>query len=83
MFPMTLLTLQTPEQVERISHLASFAEMKKIKNAFNYRQFLHPLDDTRVILKDGQLLRSGKAGESKTFFSGLSTERQRDKKERK
>ncbi len=49
--------------------MSSFDEMKKIKQAFNYRLFLHPIDDHRTIVKDGMLLRSGKAGESKQFFS--------------
>jgi hypothetical protein len=59
----------TEEQVAKITHLTSFAEMKKIADRFDYMLWAHPTKPAFTVMESGKLLRSGKRGEGKDFFS--------------
>jgi predicted metalloenzyme YecM len=55
------------EQIDTITHLTSFAEMKKVSDRFDYFIWGHP--DPYHIMTSGKLLRAGKKGEGKEFFT--------------
>lgn len=65
----------TPEELAKITHLTSFAEMKKLGSRFDYVLWGHSTRPTDKIMQEGKLLRAGKQGQGQEFF----TQAQKDK----
>lgn len=59
----------TEEEIDTITHMTDFAEMKKIGGRFNYVLWANSQDPTQVVMIDGKLLRKGKKGGGSSFFN--------------
>ena len=57
------------EQIDRIAFLSSFKEMKKIAHKFDYVLFANKENPEQTVMESGKLIRSGKKGEGKNFFT--------------
>lgn len=64
----------TVEQVDSITHLTTFAEMKKIAYKFDYTLWNHPEPNYKV-MTSGKLVRAGKHGQGQEFFSAEEKKR--------
>jgi len=59
----------SPAQVAKITHLTSFAEMKRVADRFDYMLWAHRQYPTSKVMQAGKLLRSGKKSEGGKFFT--------------
>jgi len=59
----------TDEQIDKVTHLTSFAEMKKIAHTFDYNIWANNANPEMTVMTRGKLIRAGKKGQGKTFFN--------------